>query len=89
MACMDVRQVAHCTYAKWRSCTILRPLYKWKICLVLNRSGSNCHDPSFEADVDLEEKEDNNKREDTYKTRNQEFLLPETKITRLLKGRAT
>ena len=40
MACMDVRQVAHNMYAKWRSCTILRTLYKWKICLVLNHSGS-------------------------------------------------
>ena len=53
---MDVRHVAHNMYAKWRSCTILRILYKWKICLVLNHSGSNCHDPRFEDDVDLEEK---------------------------------
>ena len=42
-------------------------------------------DPNFEDDVDLEENDDNNKREDTYKTRRQEFRLSVTKITRLLK----
>ena len=47
-------------------------------------SGSNCHDPSFEDDADLEEKKII-ANEKTLTRRRQEFVLPETKITRLLK----
>ena len=47
-------------------------------------SGSNCRDPSFEDEVDLQEK-DNNNQKDVYKMKIQEFLLPETEITKLSK----
>ena len=47
-------------------------------------SGSKCRDPSFEDEVDLQEK-DNNNQNDVYKMKIQELLLPETEITKLSK----